>query len=118
VALGRKSTGLFSNMDALADELLSAAEAAGERMWRLPLYRDYRSELDSEVADMKNSGGRFGSAILGAIFIERFVSGGIPWAHLDIAGTARAEKDAGDVVKGGTGVGVRTLIAWIEGRGR
>jgi leucyl aminopeptidase len=116
VALGRRSTGLFANDDALADEIESAARSAGERMWRLPLYGDYKSELESEVADLKNSGGRFGAAIIAAVFLEQFVAPGIPWGHLDIAGTARSESDSGEVGKGGTGVAVRTLLAWAEGR--
>ncbi|MFN2488405.1 MAG: leucyl aminopeptidase [Actinomycetota bacterium] len=118
VALGRRSTGLFSNDDGLADALQRAAGAAGERMWRLPLYDDLRSELESEVADLKNSGGRYGSAIIAAVFLKDFVGEGIPWAHLDIAGTARSESDSGELSKGGTGVGVRTLIEWLESRDR
>jgi leucyl aminopeptidase len=114
VALGRKATGMFSTDEDLAGELLDAAERAGERMWRLPLYDDYRAELDSDVADMKNSGGRFGSSIIAALFLREFVSADVPWAHLDIAGSARAEVDAGEVVKGGTGAGTRTLLSWLE----
>jgi leucyl aminopeptidase len=116
VALGRKSTGLFANDDALAGELERAAGSAGERLWRLPLYSDYRSELDSEVADMKNSGGRFGSSIIAALFLEEFVQGGVAWAHLDIAGTARTDSDSGELSRGATGVGVRTFLEWLEGR--
>jgi leucyl aminopeptidase len=116
VALGRKATGLFSNDDGLARELEQAGESAGERIWRLPVYDDYMSELESEVADMKNSGGRFGSAIIGALFLKQFVRSGTPWAHLDIAGTARSESESGALSKGGTGVPVRTFVAWLEGR--
>ena len=118
IALGRKATGLFSNDDALAAELESAAAEAGERFWRMPLYDDYRSDLDSEVADMKNSGGRYGSSILGALFLKQFLKPGVPWAHLDIAGTARADSDSGDISRGATGAPVRTLLSWIEGRAR
>ena len=116
VALGAKSTGLFSNDDALAGELSAAAEAAGERVWRLPLYDDYRRELDSEVADLKNTGGRWGGSILAALFLREFVGKEIPWAHLDIAGAARAENAYDEVTKGGTGVGTRTLISFLQGR--
>ena len=118
IALGRKATGLFSNDDALAAELENASREAGERFWRMPLYEDLKSDLESEVADMKNSGGRYGSSILGALFLQQFVKPGVAWAHLDIAGTARAESDAGDVSRGGTGVPVKTLLTWIEGRSR
>jgi leucyl aminopeptidase len=116
VALGAKSTGMFSNDDALAGELSAAAEDAGERVWRLPMYDDYRRELDSEVADLKNTGGRWGGSILAALFLREFVGKEIPWAHLDIAGAARAENAYDEVTKGGTGVGTRTLISFLQGR--
>ncbi len=116
VALGRKAVGLFSNNDALKEELCAAATSAGERVWPMPLYDDYRSELDSEVADIKNVGSRWGGAILAALFLREFVGKDVAWAHLDIAGPARAESDFDEVAKGGTGVATRTLLAWIEGR--
>jgi leucyl aminopeptidase len=116
VALGRKASGLFSTDDELADALESAAAAAGERVWRLPLFDDYRSELDSDVADMKNSAGRYGSSIIAALFLREFVRDGIPWAHVDIAGTARADSDSAEMSRGGTGVATRTLLSWLEAR--
>ena len=116
VALGRKAVGLFSNSESLTDELRAAAETAGERVWPMPLYDDYRSELDSEVADIKNVGSRWGGAILAALFLREFVGKDVAWAHLDIAGPARAESDFDEVVRGGTGVATRTFLAWIEGR--
>jgi leucyl aminopeptidase len=116
VALGRKAAGLFSNDDALRDELRAAAEAAGERVWPMPLWDDYRSQLDSDVADIKNVGPRWGGAILAALFLREFVGTDVAWAHLDIAGPTRAETDFDEVVKGGTGVATRTLVAWVEGR--
>jgi len=67
---------------------------------------------------MKNSGGRYGSSIIGALFLKQFVKRGTPWAHLDIAGTARAQSDSGEVPRGGTGVALRTFLTWIEDRGR
>lgn len=118
VALGKKATGLFSNDDPLRDELLAASERAGERLWAMPLFDDYRKELESEVADMKNVGSRWGGAIIAALFLKEFVGDGIAWAHLDIAGAARAESDYEEKIKGGTGVATRTLINWIEGRAR
>lgn len=117
VALGSKITGFFSNDDALAAELEDAARAAGERLWRMPLFDDYRKDLDSEVADVKNTGPRWGGAIMAALFLKDFVSDGQAWAHLDIAGPARAESDYEEVAKGGTGVATRTFLRWIEGRG-
>jgi leucyl aminopeptidase len=118
IALGNKSTGVFSNNDALVAEMQSAADAAGERIWRMPIYDDYYKELDSEVADMKNSGSRYGSSIIATLFLKKFVGEGIPWAHLDIAGTARSDSNYDEISKGGTGVGVRTLLRWIEERSR
>ncbi|HVM09535.1 MAG TPA: leucyl aminopeptidase [Acidimicrobiales bacterium] len=110
VALGRDIAGLFSNDDDLADQVGAAAERAGEPMWRMPLAKRYRKQIDSEVADIKNIGaaGQAGS-ITAALFLEEFV-GDVPWVHLDIAGPAfRADED-GYLPKGGTGYGVRTLV--------
>jgi leucyl aminopeptidase len=118
VALGSKATGFFSNDDSLAAELEAASMRAGERFWRMPLYDEYRPELDSEVADIKNSGPRWGGAIFGALFLKDFLATDISWAHLDIAGPSRAENDYEEIPKGGSGVATRTLITWVEGRGR
>lgn len=112
VALGSKMFGVFSNDDKLAKELTAAAERAGEKAWHMPLYRDYRKEIDSDIADLKNIGGRYGGAITAALFLAEF-AGDTPWAHLDIAGPARSESDEYEVPKGSTGVGVRTLVDWI-----
>jgi leucyl aminopeptidase len=114
VALGKKASALFCDDDGLRDEILEAAAATGERTWQLPLYEDYLSELDSDVADHKNSGIRWGGAIIAAMFLKRSVGSGIRWAHLDIAGTGRSERDYLDISRGGTGVPVRTLIEWLR----
>ncbi|MDQ3954234.1 MAG: leucyl aminopeptidase [Actinomycetota bacterium] len=116
VALGKKVAGLFSNDDGLADQIQAAAERTGERFWRMPLFDDYRKSIDSEIADIKNTGDRWGGAIFAALYLRDFVGAGIPWAHLDIAGPGRAESDQDEVVKGGSGFAARTLVAWIEGR--
>jgi leucyl aminopeptidase len=117
VALGKRYTGLMSNDDALAGELLEAAGEAGERAWRLPLPEEYRKDLDSEVADLKNVGSdRYGGALTAGLFLQEFVDGR-PWAHLDIAGPARADSDEGYLGKGSTGVAVRTLLTWLAARG-
>jgi leucyl aminopeptidase len=118
VALGSKAVGLFSNDDELSRELQEAAASAGERVWPMPLYEDYRNELESEVADSKNIGSRWGGAIFGALFLQPFVANDIPWAHLDIAGAARSDRNYDDVSRGGTGVATRTLMHWLERRGR
>ena len=107
VSLGHEHAGLFSNDDALAAQLQAAGQATGESVWRLPLGEAYDKLLRSEIADMKNIGGRPGGAIIGAQFIQRFVRG--RWAHLDIAGVAWSTKDTSTVPKGATAYGVRLL---------
>ncbi|MDQ7842128.1 MAG: leucyl aminopeptidase [Armatimonadota bacterium] len=117
VALGYHAAALMSNDDALAARLLQAAEAAGERLWRLPLYEEFLEEMRSPIADLRNSAGRYGGAQKGAIFLREF-TGGRPWAHLDIAPTAFLEKEEGTgpyLPKGGTGYGVRTLLTYLSG---
>lgn len=118
IALGRDLFGLFSNDDGLATAVDAAATRAGELAWRMPLHTDYRRQIDSEVADFKNIGTRYGGSIVAALFLSEFVPDGRPWAHLDIAGTARAESDGDEGPKGGTGSATRTLIAWLESYGR
>ena len=113
VALGDKIAGLFGTEDA-AGKVKEAAEAAGERVWPLPLPADYRKKIDSDVADMKNTGPRYGGAINAALLLKEFV-GDVPWVHLDIAGPARAAETEHYVLKGGTGYGVRTMVALAEG---
>lgn len=110
VALGEKVAGLMGNRDTWTDQVRNAADRAGERVWPLPLPDDYRALLDSSVADLQNiSEGRWGGALTAGLFLQAFV-GDVPWAHLDIAGPARASRDDGENPKGGTGFGVRTLV--------
>ena len=116
IALGLRAAGIFCDDDGLRNSLLSAAEAAGERFWWMPIYRDYREQLESEVADIKNVATKWGGAIFAANFLREFVDPAIPWAHLDIAGPARAEEDLYEVTKGGTGIATRTLMTWLESR--
>jgi leucyl aminopeptidase len=113
IALGEELYGVMGNDRGLIRDVLAAGEAVGEHGWQLPLWRNYRRLIDSEVADIKNIGKRYGGAITAAWFLAEFV-GETPWAHLDIAGPAFAEK-AGDYwPKGATGVPVRTLVRYIE----
>jgi leucyl aminopeptidase len=113
VALGHHCAGLFSNDDELANQLIEAGKVVGEEVWRLPLDDSYDREIDSDAADVKNiGGGRAAGSILGAQFIKRFVND-IPWAHLDIAGTAWSTKDAATVPKGATAFGVRLLDRFV-----
>ena len=111
VALGPAIGGLLSNDDAAAELVESAAHAAGEKLWRLPLEAEYKKMVESDIADMKNTGSRYGGTITAALILEAFVEDGTPWVHLDVAGPARAEKTEHYVVKGGSGFGVRTLVA-------
>ena len=115
VALGLWMGGAFSNDDALAEEVLTAARRAGESFWRMPLIELQKETLRSEVADMKNAGDRWGGAITAAVFLKEFV-GQTPWVHLDIAGTSQAMRERGYQSKGATGVGVRTLVEFLKGR--
>ncbi|MHA6512304.1 leucyl aminopeptidase [Tessaracoccus sp. Z1128] len=113
VALGMRTGGLLTNGEETSDLLLDAAEAAGEDFWELPITEHTREQLKSTVADMKSGAGhRWGGALVAGAFLERFVADGVAWAHLDIAGPAEnADAPYGYVPKGGTGVGVRTLVA-------
>ncbi|NEE00537.1 leucyl aminopeptidase [Phytoactinopolyspora halotolerans] len=113
--LGRTHAALFANDDALARALTDAGESAGERMWRMPLVEEYRQTLESPVADVANidRSRRGGGSITAALFLERFVRE-VPWAHLDIAGAGRADKDSAELVKGGTAFGVRALLRYLE----
>jgi leucyl aminopeptidase len=117
VALGPLVSGLFSNNQALADRLLTAAEAAGERVWQLPLVDEYRENLKSDVADMNNVGPRGGGAITAGLFLKEF-AGERPWAHFDIAGPAFVEKDMPLSPKGGTGCAVRTILTFLLDAGK
>ena len=128
VALGKTMAGVMSNSDALTAELQAAADAAGEKFWRLPIGQDQREYIRSEPADIVNSGGREGHPLQGGAFLSFFVPGGagdgsalerqnlVPWAHLDIAGVADTEKEMPYYAKGATGWGVRTLVEWVSAR--
>lgn len=109
VALGTITSGIVSNNKDLCSQVLAAAAHAGEKMWELPNFAEYKEQIKSDIADLKNSGGRMAGAITAGLFIAQFVNE-IPWVHIDIAGTADSDKNSGYLVKGGTGVGVRTLI--------
>jgi leucyl aminopeptidase len=113
IALGHYIMGAFGNDESLTRSLLSAAEHAGEQAWRLPISDLQKDALRSEVADMKNSGERWGGAINAAIFLREFV-GQTPWVHLDIAGPSTSPKERGYFSKGATGVGVRTLVEFVR----
>jgi leucyl aminopeptidase len=109
IALGTLYSGLFGNNQDLVDNVLRAAVKTGERMWQMPLPEEYKEQNKSEIADVKNTGNRYGGAITAALFLSEFVDN-TPWVHIDIAGTAFSNKESGYIIKGATGVGVRTLV--------
>ena len=108
VALGKTTSGLFGTPDSWVEEVRRAGDRAGDRSWALPIFDDYKELLKSEIADFTNTGGRAGGSITAALFIKEF-TGGLPWTHIDIAGTAWAEEAKPYQPKGPTGVAVRTL---------
>lgn len=117
MALGRSAAGLFCNHDGLAGRLLGAGESTGERLWRMPIYPEYMKLIESDVADMRNSGGTSpapAGASVGAVFIQEF-AGDIPWAHLDVASMTYHPDAAGPLgPKGATGYGVRLLVEFLR----
>ena len=113
VALGDYAAGFWSNDEAFGKAVRAAAEKAGERLWPMPLFSEYEEQIKSEVALIKNSGGRLGGACTAAAFLKTFAEG-TPWAHLDIAYMAQREKDCADTARGATGFGVRTLVELAE----
>ena len=114
VALGLDYAGLMGNDDAAVARVESAAGGAGENVWHLPLPRQYRKQLDSDIADLRNIGsGRFGGTMVAGLFLESFV-GDVPWVHLDIAGPVTTDANSGEFTKGATGFGVRTLLELVS----
>jgi leucyl aminopeptidase len=114
VALGQEVAGMMTNSRKLAAQLLAAADGAGELLWELPLVTEYREQVKSHNADLKNTGSGYGGAITAGLFLEEFVHGAT-WAHLDIAGPAYAEVDSvPHQPRGATGFGVRTVLRYIE----
>ena len=116
VALGHENAGVFANDDALCGAFLKAAAAEGEGAWRMPLGDAYDKMIKSNIADIKNTGGRDGGSITAAQFLQRFVKKEVPWLHLDIAGTALTKADTAFAPKGATGWGVRALDRLIRDR--
>ncbi len=114
VALGHLRAGVLSNNKALSDALIAAGERTHELLWPLPLDDEYFELIKGDDSDMKNSGARLASATQGGIFLKQFVASDLPWAHLDIAGTADSEKDLPYSPKGATGFGVRLLIDYLD----
>jgi leucyl aminopeptidase len=114
LALGPHAAGFFANDEALAGRLVKAADESGERLWRFPLYDEYLEPIKSQVADVKNTGGRYGGLGTSAKFIEHFTEG-YPWAHIDMASMSLSDEDKPAKPKGATGYGVRLFTALLEG---
>jgi leucyl aminopeptidase len=117
VALGHTATGVMGSDDSLIEDVRAAGERAGERVWPLPLWEEYRDLMKSDIADVKNAGGRPAGSISAGWFLREFVEG-FPWAHLDIAGTAYTDRDEAIRVKGPTGIGVRLFTEFVLGQKR
>jgi leucyl aminopeptidase len=113
IALGTLVAGVMGSDQQLVDRLLAAGRAAGERLWQLPLVPEYRDDLKSGIADLKNVGSGEAGSILGGLFLQEFVDG-VPWAHLDIAGPAFSEKDVPEAPRGGSGFGIRLLVRYLS----
>ena len=113
VALGTCASGIMGNDKELISNIIKTGNNSGERYWEMPMFEDYFTSLKSEIADMKNSGARWGGASAAGLFLKNFVTDNVKWAHLDIAGTAFLEKPQKEFIKGATGVGVRTLLNYI-----
>lgn len=116
VALGEAAAGMWTNDEAFQAQVLEAAKSSGERLWPMPLFPEYSGQIKSQVAYIKNSGGRLGGACTAAAFLKEFV-GKTPWVHLDIAYTSHRTKDQGGLAAGATGFGVRTLVELACGEG-
>jgi leucyl aminopeptidase len=113
-ALANEYGGLFANDDDLASKLTAAGKASGDQLWRFPMGPNYDKMIDSPIADMKNTGARYGGSITAAQFLARFIDKGTPWAHLDIAGMVWADKPGATWDKGATGFGVRLLDRYVR----
>jgi leucyl aminopeptidase len=114
IALGHECAGLMTPEEDLAREFLEAGEATCERVWRLPVWQDYRENLKSDWADMKNTGGRTAGTVNAALFLKEFVPPGVAWAHLDIAGVAHLEKEHAGYDPGATGFGVALTMEFLR----
>ena len=113
ISLGHTATGAMGNDEKFIQEFLAIANATGERFWHLPIYDDYLTAMKSEIADLKNTGGKPAGSLTAGAFLREFVDGK-PWIHLDIAGTAYTDKEPAYAAKGPTGVPVRALVAFVE----
>lgn len=117
MGLGHNAVGVFGAERNVVDEVLAAGERAGEPGWPLPLWDDYKEQIKSDVADVRQTGGRAAGSITAALFLKEFVDG-YPWVHLDVAGTAYSQTDLGWIPKGPTGTPVGTFVEFVRARAR
>ena len=113
IALGNEAIAMMGNDDGLMARIKAASEDTGEKVWQMPLYEEYKEYMESDAADLKNSGGRSGALVTAGWFLKEF-AGTTPWAHLDIASTAWTDKDRAYLPKGATGIGVRLLLSYLK----
>jgi len=113
VALGGVNAGVFANNDEMYARFEKAEQRAGEKMWRMPLDDEYREQIRSGIADIKNTGGRYGGAVTAAMFLKEFVDD-TPWIHLDIAGTAWTEENKSWIAQGPSGIAVRSIVEFVK----
>ena len=118
VALGNAASGIMGNNDEFVKDIIATGKYSGEKFWQLPMWQEYRDNMNSDVADMKNTGTRYGGASAAGMFLKEFVTDNVKWAHLDIAGTAMLDKPQKEFCKGATGAGVRTLLNYITSQGK
>ena len=116
VALGYVNAGIFTNDDKMYERFRRALEKSGEKFWRMPLDEEYKESIRSYIADIINSGGRWGGAVTAAMFLKEFAEDS-PWIHLDIAGTAWMEEQKPWIAKGPSGIAVRSLVEFAKGFG-
>ena len=112
VALGTAAAGIMGNDKDMVNRIIETGKNVGEKYWELPMFKEYFDSLKSDIADMKNTGSRYGGAQTAGVFLQEFVKD-VKWAHIDIAGTAFLEKPEKEFIKGATGSGVRTLLSYI-----
>ena len=113
VALGNAASGIMGNDEDFVKDIIQTGAYVGEKYWEMPMWQEYRDNMDSDIADMKNTGTRYGGASAAGMFLKEFVTENVKWAHLDVAGTAFLDKPFKEFSKGATGVGVRTLLSHI-----
>ena len=113
VALGTHASGIMGNNDELVKKLIQVGEKSGERYWEMPMFEEYFDSLKSDIADMKNTGSRWGGTSAAGLFLKKFVTDDVKWAHLDVAGTAFLDKPQKEFIAGATGIGVRTILNYI-----